>query len=125
MDNVVKSSKKEVIDFLSEINSINADDFIILPRTKESHKDPHVLLGKLEYDIYDMIEEIKHLTISDFLRCQIDSKNKFGFMYSFIKKIYNISVFIKLAIVEENSKKSYVISFHEAEKDEFESCPYK
>ncbi len=72
-----------------------------------------------------MIEEIKQLTISDFLRCQIDSKNKFGFMYSFIKKIYNISVFIKLSIVEKNGKKAYVISFHEAEKDEFSACPFK
>ena len=125
MDNVVKSSRKEVNAFLNEIKTVNVDDFIILPRKQEPHKDPNILLSKLEYDFYDMIEEIKNLTVKDFLRCQIDSKNKFGFMYVFIKKIYNISVFIKLSIVENNSKKAYVISFHEASKNEFDACPFK
>ena len=125
MDNVIKSSKKEVNNFLLEINLIKNDDFIILSRKQEPHKDPNKLLGILEYDIDDMINEIKNLTVKDFLRCQIDSKNKFSFMYIFIKKIYNISVFIKLSIVEKNGKKAYVISFHEAEKDEFSACPFK
>ena len=72
-----------------------------------------------------MIYEIKMLNYYDYLRCQIDSKNEFLLMYSFIKVIKKYIVFIKLSLVERENEIVYVISFHEALKDELNDRPFK
>ena len=125
MDNIVYISKNEVNQFLKEVKKIKRENIRVIKRIKEMDKDPNVLLEKLEYDVNDMIEEIKKLTIQDFIRCQIDSKNKFMFMYSLIKNIKEIIVFIKLSIVKRNDEILYVISFHKAKINELQKRPYR
>ena len=98
--------------------------FIVIARHDE-FKNPHQFLLKLDYDVDDLIEEIKSLTYKDYLKCQIDSKNKFLFMYSFIKKIKNYIVYIKLSIKEVGKVIVYVISFHEATSNDLNERPYK
>lgn len=46
-------------------------------------------------------------------------------MYSFIKVIKKYIVFIKLSLVERENEIVYVISFHEALKDELNARPFK
>lgn len=82
-------------------------------------------MHKIEYDVEDMIKEIKQLTYKDYLRCQIDSKYDYLFMFCFLKKIKNFLVFIKLSIIEKSDKIACVISFHEAEKDELYKRPFE
>lgn len=125
MESEVKKNIKDVNKFLKEIKEIDNKFFIILSRKIECEKNPFDFLGKLEYDINDLINEVKNLTYKDYLRCQIDTKNKFKFMYSFIKMINKYIVYIKLSIMERNDKYVYVISFHEALKDEMDLRPYK
>lgn len=116
MDSNVKVTKKEVLEFLNKIKVMTDDKFHIIKRLKEPHKDPFIILNKMGYDVSDLIDEVKKLTVEDYLRCQIDSKNKFQFMYCFIKMIQKYLIFIKLSIVEDNGEFTYIISFHEAEK---------
>lgn len=124
MDNVVLKKKKEVEEFLNEIKKIDNKRFRFLPRL-DNNKNPFAFISKIDYDLDDVIEEVKSLTSQDFLRCQIDTKNKFLLMYSFIKVIKNYIVYIKLSVVERENNYGYIISFHEAEKDELESRPYR
>lgn len=125
MDKIVRIKKHEVTSFINEINKINRKNFIVLRRYNESDKDPYVLLKKLDYDISDLIDEINNLKVEDFLECQLDSKNKFLFMYTFIKMIKEYVVYIKLSIVQKNNNNVYVISFHEAEKNQLSDRPFK
>lgn len=124
MDKIVQVKRKEVYEFLKSIKVIENKNFHIIKRLNDE-KNPDILLGKLGIDYNDLINEIKKLTIADFLRCQLDSKNKFLFMYIFLKNIQNILVFIKLSIIQQNDEKVYVISFHEAEFNELDKRPYK
>lgn len=80
---------------------------------------------KLDFDVDDMIEEIRKLEVQDYLRCQIDSKNHYFLMFSFIKKIKEYVVFIKLSIIEKETGIVCVISFHEALINELSSKPFK
>lgn len=89
MDKSLYKSKKEVNEFLFAIKNTDKSNFIVLTRRDEL-KNPHQFLLKLDYDVDDLINEIKSLTYKDYLNCQIDSKNKFLFMYSFIKEIKTI-----------------------------------
>ena len=125
MNMEVIKTKTQINDFLSSIKSADSNNFIIINRNIEKPKNPFTFIHKLEYDIIDMINEIKNLTYKDYLRCQIDSKNDFFLMYCFIKVIKQYIVYIKLSIVENVNENIYVISFHEAEKDELNERPYK
>lgn len=125
MNYIVNVRKKEVEEFLREVKNTKNEDFLFLNRFKEKEKDPYILLGKLGLNKNDLIEEIKKLEVNDFLRCQIDSKNKFLFMYNFIKIIDGIIVYIKLSILDTSYlKKVYIISYHEATINELKMKPY-
>lgn len=121
----VNKNKKEIKSFLDHINAVDNNDFRIINRKVEKEKNPWDFLNKLEYNVDDMINEIKKLSYQDYLRCQIDTENNFLFMYCFIKIIKEYIVFIKLSIVEKDREIVYVISFHEAYKDELMERPYK
>lgn len=125
MNKIVKKSKKEVKDFLDNIRQIDKDSFHFIRRNNEPHKDPYLFMSKLEYDVDDVIEIIYNLTCDDYLRCEIDGKNKFLFMYHFIKTIKEYIAYIKLSIVEKNNQIAYVISFHEALKNELNERPFR
>jgi hypothetical protein len=121
----VKKNKTEIKSFLEEVKKVNNRDFRIIRRKIEKEKNPWDFMNKLEYNVDDMINEIKKLSYQDYLRCQIDTENIFIFMYCFIKIIKGFIVFIKLSIVEKDHEIVYVISFHEANKDELMNRPYK
>lgn len=125
MEKEVIKTKKQVKEFLDEIKKVDMSQFHIIQRFKEPEKDPYRFMLKLEYDLGDTIEEIYNLTYEDYLRCQIDDKNNFGFMYNFIKVIKEYIVYIKLSIVEEDNEVVYVISFHEAEINELHKRPFR
>lgn len=121
----VEKNKSQIKFFINQLKKIDDSRFRIINRNIEKEKDPYKFLSKLEYDIDDMIYEIKMLNYYDYLRCQIDSKNEFLLMYSFIKVIKKYIVFIKLSLVERENEIVYVISFHEALKDELNARPFK
>lgn len=121
---LTNKTKNDIIHFLNEVKEVTNSNFIFLQRN-ELNKDPNYFIGKIEYDLIDVIEEIKKLTYKDYLKCQIDSINGFLFMYVFIKTIKKYVVYIKLSIVKKNDKKVYVISFHEAVFNELNHRPFK
>lgn len=76
MDKIVQVKRKEVYEFLKSIKVIENKNFHIIKRINDE-KNPDILLGKLGIDYNDLINEIKKLTIADFLSCQLDSKINF------------------------------------------------
>ena len=71
---------------------------------------------ELGYGLYDVVNEIKTLTINEYYETVIDNivgnKNNF---YSFIKYIESKQVYIKFKIQEKNDKQIFCVSFHFAE----------
>lgn len=122
---LICKTKKEIIEFLDNVKNIDNNNFRLIERNVEKDKHPYKLLNILEYDFTDLIIFIKSLTYQDYLRCQIDSKNSFLFMYCFIKTIQDIIVYIKLSIVNNNDTIVYIISFHKAQYDELILRPFK
>lgn len=124
MDNSVFKKSKEINELLEKIRNIDNNHFRFFYR-KDELKNPYNFFHELEYDLTDAINEVKKLTVKDYLRCLIDSENRFMFMYCFVKKIKEYIVFIKLSLIEKDNKIVYIISFHKAEKDELDKRPYK
>lgn len=73
----VEKNKSQIKFFINQLKKIDDSRFRIINRNIEKEKDLYKFLSKLEYDIDDMIYEIKMLNYYDYLRCQIDSKMNF------------------------------------------------
>ena len=120
--------KEEVVEvFLSKCNeilysdnfNINKDFMLKVDRWHYSGKHTNrSTMIELGYEIYNVVNEIKSLSTSEYLETIIDNiqgyKNNF---YCFIKCIQNRQVYIKIKIAEKNDKQIFCVSFHFAEYD--------
>ncbi len=129
----IVSKKKDVVEFITQLKEIlECEDFdidsnfILIKKHKaadEEHSTTYTLLD-LEYDIWDVVERIKELTVSEYSETKIDRDDDHPpLLYVFGKYVNNKLVYIKLKIKEDNKKFVLCVSFHYAKESmEF---PYK
>lgn len=128
-----KSKKKEVTAFLEKLKLIlNNDDFdvnrdLTLIRKRKQGDDvrystPYTLLD-LDYDVSDVIERLKELTVQEYSETKIDKDDlNPPLLFVFGKDINNRLVYVKLKIKGEQKKHVLCVSFHYA-KDKMD-FPY-
>ena len=128
-----KSKKKEVTAFLEKLKLIlNNDDFdvnrdLTLIRKRKQGGDvrystPYTLLD-LDYDVSDVIERLKELTVQEYSETKIDKDDlNPPLLFVFGKDINNRLVYVKLKIKGEQKKHVLCVSFHYA-KDKMD-FPY-
>lgn len=120
-----KSKKQEVISFLDELKTIlEKDDFnidtnftLISKEKKEEDKEfstPYTLLD-LDYDINDVIERLKELTVEEYSETVVDKDDlNPPLLFIFGKNINNKQVFVKLKVKREPLGYVVCVSFHYA-----------
>lgn len=120
-----QSKKGEVIEFLDEIKILlSKDDFdidkdLILIRKKKTGDDlkysTQYTLLDLEYDIHDVSERLKELTVEEYSETKIDKDDlNPPLLFVFGKNINNKLVYVKLKIKGNNQKHILCVSFHYA-----------
>lgn len=128
-----KSKKKEVIAFLEKLKLIlNNDDFdvnrdLTLIRKRKQNDDVRFstsyTLIDLDYDVSDVIERLKELTVQEYSETKIDKDDlNPPLLFVFGKDINNRLVYVKLKIKGEQKKHVLCVSFHYA-KDKMD-FPY-
>lgn len=130
----ITSDKKEVQYFLDELQKILEDinfnidsNFILVQSRKSSIKErfstPFTLLD-LDYDVADVVDRLKELTISEYSETLFDrDDNHPPLLYVFGQQIANQLVYIKLKIKENEKRYVLCVSFHYAEHEMM--FPYK
>ncbi len=128
----IQSKKNEVIAFIRELNTIiDREDFDIntnftlIKKSKldDNEHSTNYTIVDLEYDIYDVVDRIRELTISEYSETKIDYDDlNPPLLFVFGKIINNKLVYIKLKIKENQNKYILCVSFHYA-KDEM-NFPY-
>lgn len=112
------TSEKEVKDFLTILHSILEDkDFNIENNLYfiVSYKNKSTLID-LEYDVYDVVECLKKLTVREYSHTLLDQgDNNPPLLYVFGQYINGRCVYIKMKIKGEDNKKVLCLSFHYAE----------
>ena len=118
------SKKREVVAFLKELKDIlgkedfNIDsDFILIKRKKtddEEHSTPYTLLD-LDYDMWDVVERLKELTVSEYSETKIDKDDlNPPLLFVFGKEINKKLVYVKLKIKGDQKRRVLCVSFHYA-----------
>ena len=118
------SKKREVVAFLKELKDIlgkedfNIDsDFILIKRKKtddEEHSTPYTLLD-LDYDMWDVVERLKELTVSEYSETKIDKDDLDPLLlFVFGKDINRKLVYVKLKIKGDQKRRVLCMSFHYA-----------
>ena len=124
------SERKDVREFLVQLNSIlsssdfNIDSDIVIQRKKlkDDVLSPYTTentLLELDYDLKDIVEELKKITIAEYHETIIDRSESTGNLikfYVFGHEINRRTVYIKVRI-KHGQTREYVfcISFHFAE----------
>ena len=123
----VQSKKKDVTDFLSQLQMIlKKDDFdidtdITLIRSKKKKEDekystPYTLLD-LDYDTSDVIQRLQELTIKEYSETLVDKDDSNPpILFVFGKYINNKQVYVKLKIRGDQSRHILCVSFHYAKR---------
>lgn len=82
-------------------------------------------LADLEYNVMDVAEELKRLTISDYYETLLDNNDiTLTPFFVFGRTIQNKQVYIKIKIKEFNGKYVFCLSFHFSEH-RMEKFPYR
>jgi len=121
-----QSKKREVIEFLKELNDLlEKDDFdidtdLMLIRKKkmddEEHSTPYTLLD-LDYDTWDIVDRLKELTVEEYSETKIDKDDwDPPLLFVFGKDINKKLVYIKLKIKGNQKKRILCVSFHYAKE---------
>lgn len=112
------SSRKEINDFLQKLKDfLNEPDFNIDENlffiTKKENKDT---LLDLNYDVYDIINELLTLDIKNYSETLFDDRNENPpLLYVFGKIISGKEIYIKIKLRENPIPKVIVcVSFHKA-----------
>ena len=120
----ILSKKREVIAFLDELKEVlekknfNIDSDLTIIRKKktddEEHSTPYTLLD-LDYDVSDVAERLKELTVAEYSETKID-KNDLNppLLFVFGKEINRKLVYIKLKIKGDHRRRILCVSFHYA-----------
>lgn len=121
----IKSTKNQVSEFLDGLKeSLNDEKFNIdtnftLIRSKKEGKEEfstQFTLLDLGYDVYDVIDRLKELTVEDYSETLLDRDNlNPPALFVFGKNINNRQVYIKLKIRNGGEKHVVCVSFHYAE----------
>lgn len=122
----IQSKKQEVTDFLDQLQLIlGKEDFdidtdITLIRTKkkkeEKYSTAYTLLD-LDYDISDVADRLKELTIREYSETLVDKDDlNPPLLFVFGKHINNKQVYVKLKLKGNQSKHILCVSFHFAKR---------
>lgn len=121
----IQSKKREVAAFLNELKTfLEKDDFDIdtdltLIRKKKQGDDrkfstPYTLLD-LDYDVEDVVERLKELTVEEYSETKIDKDDlNPPLLFVFGKDINNKLVYVKLKIKGDQQRHVLCVSFHYA-----------
>lgn len=120
----MQSNKREVIAFLEELKELlgnedfNIDSDLTLIRKRkpndEEHSTPFTLLD-LDYDMSDVVEKLKELTVSEYSETKIDKDDlNPPLLFVFGKDINRKLVYVKLKIKGEQKRRVLCVSFHYA-----------
>lgn len=120
----IQSKKRDVIAFLEELKELlgkkdfNIDSDLMLIKKKkpddEEHSTPYTLLD-LDYDIWDVVERLKELTVAEYSETKIDKDDlNPPLLFVFGKNINKRLVYVKLKIKGDQKKRILCVSFHYA-----------
>ena len=119
-----QSKKGEVAAFLKELKmflekgDFNIDtDFILIRKNKKDdveHSTPYTLLD-LDYDIEDVVDRLKELTVEEYSETKIDKDDlNPPLLFVFGKNINRKLIYIKLKIKGDQKRHVLCVSFHYA-----------
>ena len=119
-----QSKKGEVTAFLEELKMLlkKSDfdidtDFVLIRKNKKDdveHSTPYTLLD-LDYDIEDVVDKLKELTIEEYSETKIDKDDLDPpLLFVFGKSINKKLIYIKLKIKGEQKRHVLCASFHYA-----------
>ena len=119
-----QSKKGEVAAFLKELKmflekgDFNIDtDFILIRKNKKDdmeHSTPYTLLD-LDYDIEDVVDRLKELTVKEYSETKIDKDDLDPpLLFVFGKNINRKLIYIKLKIKGDQKRHVLCVSFHYA-----------
>ena len=119
-----QSKKGEVAAFLKELKmflekgDFNIDtDFILIRKDKKDdmeHSTPYTLL-ELDYDIEDVVDRLKELTVEEYSETKIDKDDLDPpLLFVFGKNINRKLIYIKLKIKGDQKRHVLCVSFHYA-----------
>lgn len=119
-----QSKKGEVTAFLEELKmflekgDFNIDtDFILIRKNKKDdveHSTPYTLLD-LDYDIGDVVDKLKELTVEEYSETKIDKDDLVPpLLFVFGKIINRKLIYIKLKIKGNQKRRVLCVSFHYA-----------
>ena len=119
-----QSKKGEVAAFLEELKmflkkgDFNIDtDFILIRKNKKDdmeHSTPYTLLD-LDYDIEDVVDRLKELTVEEYSETKIDKEDLDPpLLFVFGKNINRKLIYIKLKIKGDQKRHVLCVSFHYA-----------
>ena len=119
-----QSKKGEVAAFLKELKmflekgDFNIDtDFILIRKNKKDdmeHSTPYTLLD-LDYDIEDVVDRLKELTVEEYSEAKIDKDDLDPpLLFVFGKNINRKLIYIKLKIKGDQKRHVLCVSFHYA-----------
>lgn len=119
-----QSKKGEVTAFLEELKmflergDFNIDtDFILVRKNKKDdvgHSTPYTLLD-LDYDIEDVVDRLKELTVEEYSETKIDKDDVDPpLLFVFGKSIDRKLIYIKLKIKGDQKRHVLCVSFHYA-----------
>lgn len=120
----IQSKKREVAAFLDELKmflekgDFNIDtDFVLIRKNKRDdieHSTPYTLLD-LDYDIEDVIDRLKELTVEEYSETKIDKDDLDPpLLFVFGKDINRRLIYIKLKMKGDQKKHVLCVSFHYA-----------
>jgi len=122
----IRSEKKEVKDFIARLKEIleskdfSIDDDLIFVRAskEEIEYSTNYTITDLDYDVKDVVERLKELTLEEYSETLIDNADdKPPLLFVFGKSIGGRVIYIKLKIKGETGKKVLCLSFHYAKHD--------
>ena len=119
-----QSKRGEVAAFLEELKmflekgDFNIDtDFILIRKNKKDdmeHSTPYTLLD-LDYDIEDVVDKLKELTVEEYSETKIDKDDLDPpLLFVFGKNINRKLIYIKLKIKGDQKRHVLCVSFHYA-----------
>lgn len=123
----VKSTEKEVVEFLSQLqNILKQNDFNVnrdlrIIKSKKDEKDirystPYTMVD-LEYDDSDVTARLSELTIRDYCETLVDKDDvNPPLLFVFGKDIKGKQIYIKLKIKGNERKRILCVSFHYAKE---------
>lgn len=122
----IQSKEKDIIEFLNHLHQIlqhedfDIDKDLTLIRKKKKNEEqfstPYTLLD-LDYDMFDVVERLKELTIKEYSETLMDKDDlNPPMLFVFGKDIRCRQVYIKLKIKGVSARHVLCVSFHYAKR---------